>query len=592
MGRLWAALALALCRLTLGDIAWSEISFYPDNSERCLETEITLVFDVEGGFAVGDQITFYLGGFTRGACNNANGAAISSGLVILGSPSGLEEWTGEYAEGTVAEAFRDSTLTLTALASVVETPGYRHTVVIDMSNDIHPNCGFEANSPYLRVSAYTVNDTAAIVPRIINASESVNITCYLTDTALAFRPAMPKVTSQITAQFTPAIHVYEYYQVRIAMAGWTSGVADGTPGPDRMRVVVRDTALNVGNSSLFAAVWREGCCYEQHKAGFRNSTLVLTARPGVAVAAGTEITLYIPDHQLRSQCGMEGPYPHTTFEIRDGSNATLVAPRVVDAADAIGDGCDGLSGCSGNGRCDHCTSTCACKEGFNYRDSGVTNFACEAAECPYGHAWAGLPTQPGFAHHERLPCSGTGICKTTSGTCTCFPNWAGPACERRLCPGDELACSGHGTCATMRGLSMIDDALPLTSNENRSYGHTAYERPAKTWDADRIFGCVCDSSWKVGLDANETQQPEFFGPDCSLRRCPSGDDPMTRRDETDCYNVTAAGGHGVGKPGNKCHVDCSNRGICDHEEGFCACFGGFWGPACDQLNVRAVQIDI
>lgn len=55
-----------------------------------------------------------------------------------------------------------------------------------------------------------------------------------------------------------------------------------------------------------------------------------------------------------------------------------------------------------------------------------------------------------------------------------------------------------------------------------------------------IFGCVCDSKWQVGLGAGQTQEPEWFGPDCSLRHCPSGDDPSTDVDETDCFNVTSS----------------------------------------------------
>lgn len=54
-----------------------------------------------------------------------------------------------------------------------------------------------------------------------------------------------------------------------------------------------------------------------------------------------------------------------------------------------------------------------------------------------------------------------------------------------------------------------------------------------------IYGCVCDSAWEVGLEAGQTQEPEWFGPDCSLRHCPSGDDPVTLDDETDCSNVTS-----------------------------------------------------
>lgn len=39
-----------------------------------------------------------------------------------------------------------------------------------------------------------------------------------------------------------------------------------------------------------------------------------------------------------------------------------------------------------------------------------------------------------------------------------------------------------------------------------------------TWDEDKIFGCVCESQWPVGLGSGETQEPEWFGPDCSLRK--------------------------------------------------------------------------
>ena len=36
----------------------------------------------------------------------------------------------------------------------------------------------------------------------------------------------------------------------------------------------------------------------------------------------------------------------------------------------------------------------------------------------------------------------------------------------------------------------------------------------------------------------------------------------------------------MGQPGNLCHVDCSNRGLCDHYSGLCACFAGWKGPNC------------
>ena len=46
----------------------------------------------------------------------------------------------------------------------------------------------------------------------------------------------------------------------------------------------------------------------------------------------------------------------------------------------------------------------------------------------------------------------------------------------------------------------------------------------------------------------------------------------------------AAGGRGVGRPGNICHVDCSNRGTC--KDGLCKCFKGFYGINCGKRTTR------
>lgn len=71
-------------------------------------------------------------------------------------------------------------------------------------------------------------------------------------------------------------------------------------------------------------------------------------------------------------------------------------------------------------------------------------------------------------------------------------------------------------------------------------GLDAGEDDSVTWDEEMIHGCVCDSAWEVGLGSGQTQEPEWFGPDCSLRHCPSGDDPNTDQDETDCSGVTSS----------------------------------------------------
>lgn len=136
--------------------------------------------------------------------------------------------------------------------------------------------------------------------------------------------------------------------------------------------------------------------------------------------------------------------------------------------------------CNNNGYCGS-SDVCVCYEGYGAAD-------CSQRACPFGNSWALDSSRP----HDYEECSGAGICDREKGVCKCFEQFTGSACQRRACPN---ACSGHGKCLPLGELSTT---VPLSGD---------------AWEATQVQGCQCD--------------PGYFGPDCSQRRCATGDDPLT-----------------------------------------------------------------
>ncbi len=128
--------------------------------------------------------------------------------------------------------------------------------------------------------------------------------------------------------------------------------------------------------------------------------------------------------------------------------------------------------------------------------------------------------------HSYAECSNKGFCDRASGECGCFDGYTGSACQRTVCPND---CSGHGQCYTLREIAAGPN-VPVShpagaQNVGRNFKVLDYQFGTyKTsgvshafeynlWDADKNQACVCDAG--------------YFGPDCSMKQCPKGNDPLT-----------------------------------------------------------------
>jgi hypothetical protein len=165
--------------------------------------------------------------------------------------------------------------------------------------------------------------------------------------------------------------------------------------------------------------------------------------------------------------------------------------------------CPGDIACSGHGVCQGPnTYNCVCANGWYGGD-------CAERTCPSGKSWFGLPDEKNDKAHLKTECSNMGVCDRSKGECTCLAGFEGSACQYIACPGGSPPCNGHGSCYDMSQLAEL--AQVNGDSAGVTYG-TIPNLPA-TWDYNMMRGCLCDQGWE--------------GYDCTLRTCPTGDDPNT-----------------------------------------------------------------
>mmetsp|Transcript_2728 Transcript_2728/g.5002 ORF Transcript_2728/g.5002 Transcript_2728/m.5002 type:complete len:448 (-) Transcript_2728:43-1386(-) len=421
---------------------------------------------------------------------------------------------------------------------------------------------------------------------------------------LLFRPSLSEYlfkSTQIAYDQTGAVATGEALAITFAFKPWnfnltfgdliyvrmprfsTSTYAQGSDGGSAGSNIAMGS-VQLGPSTIWKASWTEGTWCAGCSNPYNSSLLTLQLRDVNAIVRRTlhTVTVY-KSNGIKAYCG----HPMNSQKIMIGTNASGTDQYMsVENSPLVGNGCQDKSSCSLHGTCDYCYNTCICDEGYGNPSTEIYDYVridCGERTCPAGKSIGSLPTSSTSAHPLK-ECSDNGICDRQVGQCACFDGWEGLSCDRRVCPNK---CSGHGICASMREQSGMSNAFPLSRNvTHRGYGTRPETRNTTAWDADFMYSCVCDSSWPVGLDHGEFQAAEWHGADCSLKRCPGGDDPMTAANETDCNGKQAENSLETGKPGNGCYVECSNRGTCIYEEGVgrCKCFQGFLGEDCGTMS--------
>lgn len=567
--------------------AYGRVTFDPDSAsfETCVPSQLEINITFTKNLIASSTFTIATPGLTSGNCYEPiDGPNIAS----LYLPNQYKNFIAAYYEGSHLNNYASSRIVFTVLQNL--TIQVEQYIFIDRLNKLKRTCS--SNNTWA-VTASPYNQASGVIGSLIR-SENYPKKCYQFSSKLNFSVPYQQFATGINISMYLSFSFASDTSITIYLPGFTNKA--GAYGLNVLKENSTDFIGDGYNTRLCNMTWNTnfswvGNWYEgSYSDNYKNSYIVLYAMGRYHLNVPFWINIDRGCNHLFPVCGSSRN--SSNFQIAVSSDYFYTVTTPITVANAIGTGCDHLNNCNGNGYCDYCSSSCVCNNGFgstldlNYTIVNDFKPDCSYRSCPTGRSLANIyKFRTGVNYtatmHPQIECSNNGICDRSTGQCKCNPGMEGRACEKMQCPGTPK-CSGRGTCYSMRRLARKTTALPLTL----SSVEYVYFFNETTWDADFGHVCLCDSSWSVGLGSNQTQQAEYFGAACQYKRCPTGDDPMTMSvDETDCYGVAAISGGQTGSYGNKCHVDCSNRGICDHDTGLCKCFTGFTGGNCGTLAI-------
>jgi hypothetical protein len=571
------------------------VYFYPDTEEVCNDLEIDIRFSLKLDYNSKFPLYFSTPGLTSGPCNTDT--VVGQNLTEIAIKEN-NQFSVNFQEGRYENLFMDSMLVVTLVdvinLKIVANTNYR--ILIDRSVGLKRACLYNAT---WKVQAKTPDGRVAYTGKL-NLNEVYQKKCFMFHTRLQFISPTLQYFAGINMSFYAGFIMDSTTKIDIALPGFTTydnakyplnqGISNGSDYVKQRGEDFIFSEYSTNSGTNWTIRWYEAGRKSQNKM-FNNETFIRLSLPSGWLTP-KQYWIYLPRDKSKIVpiCGHPTNDPKFTFKVN--SKKIFINTTRFSQTDAVGSGCTTMSNCNSHGMCDFCTQKCNCYDGFGsakdmaYAVSNDFLPDCSARACPVGRATGKVSAVYGGNMHPLTECSNNGICDRSAGECKCFSGFGGSACEKMDCPigPNGQVCSGRGMCTSIKALTYKKAALPLLSSTGvYTYGFRRDTYSAtNTWDADLGRMCLCDSSWTVGFGSGETNTAEYFGPACEYRHCPSGDDPFTRNvDETNCQGKTSpSGGSDVGALGNKCHVDCSNRGVCDFKTGECFCLPGYFGVNC------------